>query len=56
MCRFDLSILADQDNFRIVKARVRRLYREVVDTQSELENLPATPSTELEARISALRE
>jgi hypothetical protein len=36
MCRFDLSTLADQDNFRIVKARVRRLYREVVRVQGEL--------------------
>ncbi|KAH6662032.1 hypothetical protein B0J14DRAFT_645554 [Halenospora varia] len=39
MCRFDPSVLADQDNFKIVNARIRRLYREVVQVQVNIQTL-----------------
>ena len=53
MCRYDPSILADMDNYDLVKGNLRELYEGALEKQGEL--LPNAPEGKLEARLATLR-
>ena len=52
MCRFDLSIRSDEDNYEKVHGHFKELYQGALKKQGEI--LLNAPERELEARLAAL--